>query len=105
RGGAVGVLQRLVAEDANFEPGWEELLRAAELAADHKTLADTLERMLERSSDAGVRADFAARLADVCERQLRDGARTVAALKLWSAAAPAQPEPLRRLRPQLEAAG
>jgi tetratricopeptide (TPR) repeat protein len=102
---AVAVLQRLLAEHPGHDAVLGELMRAAEAAADHKTLAATLEHLLARARTSDGRIELAERLADVCERDLGDAPRAIAALQQWAAAAPDAPQPQRRLRPLLAAAG
>ena len=101
---AVPVLQQVLQHDPDYEPAYDELVRASETARDYATLADTLERMLARTADArGARA-ARKRLADVCERELHDATRAIVALGLWAEAEPGDPQPHRRLRPLLLAA-
>jgi tetratricopeptide (TPR) repeat protein len=102
---AVAELQAILAQAPEFEPAQDELVWACEAAHDYATLATTLEQMLARARDAPTRAQLAARLAEVCEHELRDPSRTVTALQAFAQADPDNPEPHRKLRPQLQAAG
>ncbi|MDH5675174.1 MAG: hypothetical protein OEZ06_23815 [Myxococcales bacterium] len=101
--GAIAVLQQLTSQHPDYEPAIDELLSASQSAGDHGTLADTLERLLQNATELLTRAELAARLADVCEFDLEDPKRASRALTAWSEADVQNPEPLRRLRPLLEA--
>lgn len=102
---AVSVLVPLAAAQPDSEAVLDELALAAEAASDFATLASTLERLLERTDVAEARIPLAARLADVCERELRDATRAIGALHAWAQSDVGAPEPHRRLRPLLQAAG
>lgn len=101
---AVAALLALSEQDPELEGVWDELVRACEGARDYATLASTLERMLARTQDPGARVALAARLADLCEQELADPARAIAALQAWAGADPHDPTPQRRARPLLSAA-
>jgi tetratricopeptide (TPR) repeat protein len=101
---AVPVLQQVLQQDPDYEPAYDELVRASETARDYATLAHTLERMLARTPERELRTQLAMRLADVCERELHEAARAIVALGLWAEADAGDPQPHRRLRPLLLAA-
>ena len=101
---AVAALLALSEEAADGDGLWDELVRACEAARDYPTLGATLERMLARAEDAGVRVPLATRLADLCEGELADPERAITALQSWATADPHDPAPQRRLRPLLSAA-
>jgi tetratricopeptide (TPR) repeat protein len=102
---ALEVLRAIVLElDPRFTPAIEELVALAETSDDYANLALGLECQLALASHADVRAEVAERLTDLYEDKLKDSAKAMAALTAWSASAPRNSEPLRRLRPLLEQA-
>jgi hypothetical protein len=102
---AIPVLQRILAEDAEYEAAYDELIRAAESARDFATLATALEQLLGRTRGQDEQRELARRLSDVCEHELRDAERAIKALARFSEIDPYDPEPHRRLHPLLRAAG
>ena len=101
---AIVVLERIVAEHPRFQPAIDELLDACESAGERQKLAAALERLVAHSTDATTRTTYAARLADVYA-ELGDAKRGITALQKWLETDASNPEPHRRLRPLLEAAG
>ncbi len=102
---AIPVFQELLRADPELEPALEELLRACEAARDHAALADALSMALARAGEPAEQVDLAARLSEVCLRELGDTQRAAFALQRWAQADPDDPEPHRRLRPILQGAG
>ncbi len=94
------VLDRI---DPNYVPAIVQLVRWCETLQDQSGLADALERQLASTPAADLRVPVARRLAEVYESQLGDNRRAISALLVWSAAAPTDPIPKRRLAPLLEA--
>jgi tetratricopeptide (TPR) repeat protein len=93
------VLDRL---DGVHQPAILRLLTLSEQLGDDALLAETLERQLAATEDAGLRVPLAERLADLYEHRLHDPARTVRALYAWTDADLTDAAPLRRLVHLLE---
>lgn len=104
-GEAVPILLQLSEQNPDDAEIVQELVRACEGAHEHATLASVLERMLTREHEPSAFIQLVKQLADVYELELQDSARATVALNKWAAAAPADPEPHRRLRPHLQASG
>ncbi len=101
---AIEILQHVVREvDPQHLPALGQLGDLTEAVGDNQGLAEALERTLEVLEDPGLRVPVAQRLADLCESQLADRKRAIAALDRWSEADLVDPIPLRRLLPLLEA--
>jgi tetratricopeptide (TPR) repeat protein len=101
---AIAVLERVVSEHPRFQPAIDELLSACESAGERHKLAAALERLVAQASDAGGQTGYAARLADTYAA-LGDAKRGITALQKWVESDASNPEPYRRLRPLLDAAG
>jgi hypothetical protein len=100
---AAALLRSLLNEiDPNFRPAIEELTALSEASSDYASLAFGLERLLALEANQPARAAIAERLASLYEDKLQQHERATAALLAWHAAAPNDPAPLRRLRPQFE---
>ena len=64
---------------------------------DQRGVARVLEAHLSRAEEPEEQAPLARELAELYDKKLPDEARGVRALTIWAKAAPADPEPLRRL--------
>jgi hypothetical protein len=100
---AAVALKRIVTElDPAFEPAVELLATISEQISDKAGLALALERSVALELDPRARLSLAKRLADLCEHELSDSARAIAALQAWARDEAQNPEPLRRLRKLLQ---
>lgn len=96
---AMLVLSRILNElDPEFEPALDALIAAAEVAGDAPALASGLERQLKRETEPRVRADLAARLADLYSTGARDPAALALVLEIWAHDDPDDVVPQRRMR-------
>ena len=100
---ALALLRRVLLElDPDCAVAIDELVALCEVRDDFPGLALGLERQLAHTSDARARVDIAQRLATIAEDKLHEPERAIAALAAWSASAPNDPAPLRRLRTLLQ---
>ena len=102
-GDAVADLVKLLTTiDPAFDPALDELTEACGEAGDHRGLAEVLEARLSAAQEPDARIDYATRLAELYENDLRDPPRAIRALHKWSEAEPVNAEPHRRLCPLLK---
>lgn len=96
---AIPVLSRILTElDPEFEPALDALIAAAEVAGDAPVLASGLERLLQRETEPGTRADLAARLADLYSDRARNPGALALVLEIWAHDDPDNVVPQRRVR-------
>jgi hypothetical protein len=91
--------------DPRHAPAWGRLAEIARATGKPLLAAEALEQQAALVDDEEEKARVAARLAEVCEKDLQDLARTVAALEIWYDADPTDYTVVERLARLNEARG